>query len=204
MKTVKLSKQSSQCLKVLLIDPMIAQTSPLRRALIENNYEIVEQTTESTRIYEHVIRNSPDVIMISMNTPDQNTLKELSKLKEQHPLPVIVFAEKDNPNMIQQVIKAGVNAFIVDDIQIQRLPSIVNIAIARFNEQKTIEQELSSVKNKLADRKILERAKGLLMAQKNMSEEQAYNSIRKMAMDKGQPMTSIAENLIDAFKLLNE
>jgi response regulator NasT len=188
---------------VLLVDPLRAKPSLLKRALIENDYQIVEQTTDITQISNHVDLHKPDIIMISMDAPDTLILKKISELRQQKPLPVIFFAEKDAPHMTQQVIKAGVNAFIVDDIQIQRLPSIVNIAIARFNESQSLEQELNTVKTKLADRKILERAKGILMAQKSMSEEEAYNSLRKMAMDKGQSMAIVSENLIDAFKLLN-
>lgn len=204
MKSAKINSQQNPLARVLLIDPMRTKSSLLKRALLENDYQIVEQVTDIEQLANRIDHYKPDIMMISMDTPDSMTLKKISELRRQHPLPLIVFAEQDSPHMIQQIVKAGVNAFIVDDIQIQRLPSIVNIAIARFNEQQSLEKELTSVKTKLADRKILERAKGLLMAQKNMGEEEAYNSLRKMAMDKGQSMATISENLIDAFKLLNE
>jgi response regulator NasT len=204
MKTEKVNNQQEPLPRVLLVDPMHVKFSLLKRALIENNYQIVEQITDITQITNHIDRHKPDIIMISIDAPDLVTLKKLSELRKHKPLPLILFAEKDTPHMIQHVIKAGVNAFIVDDIQIQRLPSIVNIAIARFNEQQNLEKELSTVKTKLADRKILERAKGILMSQKSMSEEEAYNSLRKMAMDKGLSMATVSENLIDAFKLLND
>jgi len=204
MKSAKTNPQQKPLTRVLLIDPVRTKSSLLKRALVENDYQIVEQITDITKLADRTDYYKPDIIMISMDAPDSITLKKMSDLRQLHPLPVIVFAERDSPHMIQQVVKAGVNAFIVDDIQIQRLPSIVNIAIARFNEQQSLEKELTSVKTKLADRKILERAKGLLMAQKNMGEEEAYNSLRKMAMDKGQSMATISENLIDAFKLLND
>jgi response regulator NasT len=204
MKIRKISTLQTPSVKVLLVDPLHCKSSLLKRALLENEYQIVEQITDITNIADRLSTHKPDIMMISMDTPDTTTLDKMSELRQLHPMPVIVFAEKDSPHMIQQVVKAGVNAFIVDDIQIQRLPSIVNIAIARFNEQQKLEKELNTVKTKLADRKIVERAKGLLMAQRNINEEEAYNSLRKMAMDKGQSMANISENLIDAFKLLND
>jgi response regulator NasT len=204
MKIVKINNQQTPLAKVLLVDPINNKPSSLKRALVENYYQIVEQTVDITRIADLVDQHKPDIIMISMNAPDTITLKKMSELHQRKPLPVIIFSEKDNPLMIQEIVKAGVNAFIVDDIPTQRLPSIVNIAIARFKEQQRLEKELNTVKTKLADRKIVERAKGLLMTQRNINEEDAYNSLRKMAMDKGQSIATVSENLIDAFKLLND
>ena len=187
--------------RALLVDPVHSRSSLLKRALTENEYHIVEQVTDVTQIVERTESHQPDILVVGMDLPDDETLHQMVELRKRHPLPVIVFAEKDTPQMIQKVVAAGVSAFIVDDIQVQRLPSIINIAIARFKEQQSLVKELNITKTKLANRKILERAKGLLMSQKGMSEDEAYTSLRKMAMDKGKSIVSVSENIIDVLKL---
>ena len=148
--------------------------------------------------------HEPDILVVGMDLPDEDTLKHLVALRERYPLPVIVFSEKDTPQMIQKVVSAGVSAFIVDDIQVQRLPSIINIAIARFKEQQGLIKELHQTKTKLAERKVLEKAKGLLMKQKGISEDEAYTSLRKLAMDKGQSIVTVAQSIIDVLSLFEE
>jgi response regulator NasT len=190
--------------QVLLVDPLSSRSSLLKRALKENAYSVVEHIVDVTKIVEKTDFYQPDILVVGMDLPDEETLRQLVELRLHQPLPVIVFSEKDTPQMIQKVVKAGVSAFIVDDIQVQRLPSIINIAIARFNEQQGILSELSETKSKLAERKILERAKGLLMAQKGMTEDEAYTSLRKMAMDKGQSIAAVSESIVDVLKLFEK
>lgn len=195
---------SSKKERALLVDPLGSRASLLRRALRENAYPIIETVTNVSLMLKKAEEHEPDILVVGMDLPDEDTLQYLVSLRECYPLPVIVFSEKDTPQMIQKVVKAGVSAFIVDDIQVQRLPTIINIAIARFHEQQGLIKELNTTKTKLAERKILEKAKGLLMKQKGLSEDEAYTSLRKLAMDKGQPIVKVAESIIDVFSLFDE
>jgi response regulator NasT len=188
--------------RALLVDPLDSRASILRRALHDNDYVIIDKVNDVSLMLEKAEKHDPDFLVVGMDLPDEDTLKHLVQLREHYPLPVIVFSEKDTPQMIQKVVKAGVSAFIVDDIQASRLPSIINIAVARFHEQQGLIKELKSTKTKLAERKTLDKAKGLLMKQKGLSEDEAYTSLRKMAMDKGQPIVNVAESIIDVFSLL--
>lgn len=190
--------------KVLLVDPVDSRASLLRRGLRENNYHILETLVDVSRIVTTVEEHEPDILVVGMDLPDEDTLQQLVDLRERMPLPVIVFSEKDAPYLVQKVVKAGVSAFIVDDIQASRIPSIVNIAVARFHEQQGLLKELKHTKDKLAERKILEKAKGLLMKQKNLTEDEAYTSLRKMAMDKGQAIVDVAQSIIDVLSLLED
>lgn len=189
--------------RVLLVDSQSSRAALLKKALLDNDYEIVEQISDISGMVYAVERHTPDFLVLGMDVPDARVLNEMIALKNEHPIPVIVFAEKDTPHIIEQVVRVGVSAFIVDDIQAQRFPSIINVAIARFNAQQGLLQELQETKSKLAERKILDKAKGLLMEQKGMTEEEAYSSLRKMAMDKGQPIVAVAESIIDVFRLLD-
>ncbi len=190
--------------RALLVDPLDSRAALLRRALRENAYPIIETVTEACLMLAKAEEHQPDILVVGMDLPDEDTLQQLVELRERMPLPVIVFAEKDAPPLVKKVVKAGVSAFIVDDIQAQRLPSIINIAVARFHEQQGLIKELNSTKTKLAERKTLEKAKGLLMKQKALSEDEAYTSLRKLAMDKGQPIVKVAESIIDVFSLLGD
>ena len=194
----------SQKERALLIDPLDSRAALLRRALRENAYPIIETVTDACLMLEKAEEHQPDILVVGMDLPDEDTLQQLVELRERMPLPVIVFSEKDAPPLVQKVVKAGVSAFIVDDIQPQRLPSIINIAVARFHEQQRLIKELNTTKTKLAERKTLEKAKGLLMKQKGLSEDEAYTSLRKLAMDKGQPIVKVAESIIDVFSLLGD
>lgn len=198
----KHSSSTKQALKALLVDTSDARGALLNKALRDNDYHIAEHIHDISALVYAVERHQPDFLIMGMDLPDQRVLDALIELKHSHPLPVIVFAEHDTPQIIEQVVKVGISAFIVDDIQAQRFPSIINVAIARFRAQQGLLEELEATKTKLAERKILEKAKGLLMKQKGLTEDEAYSSLRKMAMDKGQPIVAVAENIIDVFQLL--
>jgi len=197
-------KTQDDKVSILLIDADSSRASLLRRTLIEYGYNVIGKLTDAQNLVEQVRHYSPDLLVIGVDLPDELTLENLSQLNQQAPRPVVVFAEKNAPKMIQSAVKAGVSAYIVDNIQPQRFRSIIEIAMARFNEFNGMRIELEDTKSKLADRKLLERAKGLLMEKKGISEPQAYQQLRKMAMDKGVTLSLVAENIIDVFEMLDQ
>ena len=188
--------------RVVLVDADAGRSSLLRRALEVNGYELVGRLNEVGQMLAMVLSAQPDFVVLGIDSPDQSSIQQLVALKEQAPLPIIIFSEQGSPQIIQKIVQAGVSAFIVDDIQPRRLPSIIAIAVARFQAQQGLIRELEATRSKLADRKILDRAKGLLMQQKGISEDEAYRSLRKMAMDRGQPIVQVAETVIDVLQLL--
>ncbi len=191
-------------IRVVLVDMDDSRAGLLRRSLIEFELDIVAERRTVSHIDEVVQRFRPDALVLGIDMPDDDTLYTLAELNKTHPCPVVMFAEKDTPQCIQKVVKAGISAFVVDDIQPRRLPSIINIAIARFKAQQLVNEELEAARSKLAERKVLEKAKGLLMSKKGYSEDEAYKNIRKMAMDKGLTMGAVASNVIDVLSLLEE
>src|SRR3990167_8445334 len=188
--------------RVVLVDADAGRSSLLRRALEVNGYELVGRLNEVGQMLAMVLSAQPDFVVLGIDSPDQSSIQQLVALKEQAPLPIIIFSEQGSPQIIQKIVQAGVSAFIVDDIQPRRLPSIIAIAVARFQAQQGLIRELEATRSKLADRKILDRAKGLLMQQKGIRSEEAYRSLRKMAMDRGQPIVQVAETVIDVLQLL--
>ncbi len=187
--------------RVLLVDSSDSRSSVLKKALRDNAYEIVEQVRDVRQMTRAVKQHEPDFLVLGIDHPDRETIQQMVLLKEHYPLPVIVFAEQDTPQAVEEVVRAGVSAFVVNDIQPQRFPSIISIAVARFHTQQGLLKELETTRSKLAERKVLDKAKGLLMAHKGISEDEAYRSLRKMAMDRGQPIAAVAENMIDVLRM---
>lgn len=186
---------------VLLIDANPSRKSILKRALRDNEFHLIKHISSTENLLSICSHNCPDIIVVGIDLPDADTLNDLSKLNTVHPHPVVMFAEKDTPQIINKAIKCGVNAYIVDDIQPQRIRSIITVAIARFQEHQKILDELKQTKDKLAQRKILEKAKGMLMTYKNMDEETAFSTIRKMAMNKGITLAQTAEAIIEVLSI---
>lgn len=189
---------------VLLIDKNSSRISLLNRALLEFGYEVVEKLADTNELLSRIDKIKPDIVVIGIDSPDKITLQNLASLHREKPHPVVVFAEQQTPKIIEQAVKAGVSAFIVDDIQPHRITSIISVAIARFKEQQIIRNELEQTKKKLADRKVVDKAKGILMAEKGYNEDQAYQCLRKMAMNKGLSLALVAENIIDVYSLMKK
>jgi len=188
---------------VLLLDMDMHRSSVLRKALLDAGLCISDRIQDSSKMLACLDRHNVDCIVAGVDLPDQQTLDNLSLLTQHKPMPIVMFAEQDTPQIIQKVVKSGVNAFIVDDIQASRIRSIVELAIARFKEKQALLNELHVTKHKLEERKVLDKAKGLLMTKKGCTENEAYTSLRKMSMDKGLPIATVAQNIIDVMELVD-
>lgn len=188
---------------VLLVEEKISGNSILKKALLDFKYSISQHITAEANLVEYLENYSPDILVMGIDSPTQKTLNELAEITQLSPLPIIIFAEQDTPTVIQTSIKAGVSAYVINEIQPQRLKSIITVAQERFKEVQALRNELENTKAQLESRKLIERAKGLIMQQKNISEPDAYNMLRKLAMDNGQPLAIVAKNIIDVCHLLS-
>lgn len=188
---------------MLLLDADKFRASLLARELSSLGYRLVANLRSSEHLLKEIDSTAPDIIVVGLDLPDDAILETIASLQALQPHPVIMFAEQDTPQIISKVVKAGVSAFVVDDIQPERINSIINIAIARFHEEQRLRDELAKTKNQLNERKVVDKAKGLLMAKRSISEDEAYKLMRKMAMDKGLTLTAVAENVIDVMNLMS-
>ncbi|MDD2762149.1 MAG: ANTAR domain-containing protein, partial [Methylomonas sp.] len=144
----------------------------------------------------------PDAVVLNLYSPTEAVLNMMLALNQQCPVPVIMFAEDQQTETINKVIKAGVSAYIVEGLEPRRVKAIIEVAIARFNEQKALKDELQKTKNQLEDRKLIDRAKGILSQSKGYSEDQAYHALRKLAMDRKVSLGEMAKNVIAMAELL--
>ncbi|WP_257255213.1 MULTISPECIES: ANTAR domain-containing response regulator [unclassified Endozoicomonas] len=189
---------------VLLIGDRSSRLSVLNRALNEFGYEVIERQEQNEDLLTLVSSLLPDILVIGLDKPAPSLLEKLALISKASPLPVVMFVEQTTENIVQQAIRSGVNAYIVADLQPQRLKTIIDVAVARFQEYQSLKDELVQTRSRLEDRKILDRAKGLLMTRQGISEDLAYKKLRKMAMDNGKTVAAVARNVIDVFNMLEE
>ncbi len=148
-------------------------------------------------------RYQPDVIIIDLDSPDRDTLEQMRTIHRDQPRPIVMFAEDDDSGTINQAIKAGVSAYIVDGLEGKRVKPVIEVAIARFREYQALREELATVKDSLEERKLIDRAKALLIKRQGMSEEQAHQALRKLAMDQGKKLGEAARNVIAIMDILS-
>lgn len=189
-------------IKVLVIDDTPGRGAILEQALIDAGCEVLERLSTSQNMLQKVEALQPDVILIDIDSPDRDTLESLDQMNQAAPRPVVMFAENSDASMTEKALKAGVSAYVVDGLQASRVKAIMDLAIARFREYKALKDELSATRNELAERKIIDRAKGILMKRKQLDEQQAYQMLRKLAMNKGKRLADVASELIDMAELL--
>jgi len=190
-------------ISVLLIEERIKSNSPLRNALVDFNFQITKQLSFEDNIIKEIELCNPNILILATDLPSDKMLKDLAEINQLLPLPIIIFAENDSPNVIQVAIKSGVSAYVVHEVLPQRINSIISVANERFKSVQALRDELKHTKNQLEGRKYIERAKGYIMQQRQISEHEAYADLRKMAMNQGSPLATVAKNIIDVCELLS-
>ena len=189
-------------LRVLLIDDGARHIPLIRDELTRLGYMVVGVIDSATLIHECVVQLSPDVVIVDSESPTRDTLEHLAALSASNPRPVVVFTDTDSHDPLQQAMKAGVSAYVVDGLHPRRLAPVLQVAIARFAQDKALRAQLDEAHTQLAERKLIERAKGILMSRGACSEDQAFGQLRKLAMDRGQRLGQMAERIIEASELL--
>lgn len=188
--------QSNDRLRVLLIDRDPTRAHVLEQALRVDGHQVVGHGDSTLRLYAEVERLQPDVIIIDTESPDRDTLEHICLLSERTPRPVVLFTDEDDRSVIRAAVRCGVTAYIVDGLAAERVVPIVQVAVARFEDYQSVKSERDEATQKLAERKVIERAKGILMSKRGMTEDEAYHALRKMAMEKKLRMGEVAERVI--------
>ena len=191
-------------LRVLLIDDGAHRVALIRNELTRQGHEVVGVIDSAIVVHECVTRLAPDVVIIDSESPSRDTLEHVATLSVNNPRPVVVFAEDDSDEPLQHAMQAGVSAYVVAGLQPHRLASVLKVAIARFEQDKSLREQLLQAESELSSRRVVERAKAILMQQGGLSEDAAHKQLRKLAMDRGEKLVPLAERIIDAHELLKK
>ncbi len=190
-------------LSILLIDENVDRAKEVIAALEESRYQVRHLASPSTALLKEVDAWQPDVIMIDTESPSRDMLESLHMISSYSPKPVVMFSEAEDEEMINLSVKSGVSAYVVGDPDSARIRPILDAAVARFNEYQRLKEELVQTKGELEARKLIDEAKRLLMDVKGISENDAFHSMRKTAMDSGQKMEDVARTVISMMKNMN-
>ncbi len=189
-------------LRVLLFDRNDERAEVVEHALSASGHTVVGHAESTLGLYEQVGKLQPDVIIIDTESPDRDTLEHICLLSERTPRPVVLFTDDDDHSVIREAVRSGVTAYIVDGLAPERVNPIVQVAVARFDDYQSVKTERNEAQAKLAERKLIDRAKGILMQKRGVSEDEAYHMLRRLAMEKNLRMGELAERLISMSELM--
>jgi len=191
-------------MRVLIVDESGERAALLREALTSSGHEVTASLSSPLELLRAVETLLPDVIVIDTESPTRDVLEHVVMVSQSSPRPIVMFATDSGGEMIREAVRAGVSAYVVDGLDSGRVNSIVEVACARFDEFQRLKLELADANLKLAERRLVERAKGLLMQARSISEDEAYHALRKLAMSKKLRLGDVAQQLIDSAGLLGK
>ena len=192
-----------QCdLNILVVEPDGAKASEITDALQEGGWGNVTVIASASALQHMLTLQDPDIILIDLENPDRDTLEHFSLVSNARNRPVAMFVDQTDEAMTQTAISAGLSAYVVKGLQKDRIKPVLETAIARFKMVTKMQSELDAAKQALVDRKTIDRAKGLLIRARGISEDEAYTLLRKAAMDQGRKVIDVASALVTTAELL--
>ena len=203
-------------LRIVVVAPDLAITNPddqhaarlaarsrmLRIGLLENNYNLVAAIPADTFPAERLAQLQPDLIIVDSESEARDALEHVVLATREAPRPIVMFTNDEDTTHVKDAVAAGVCAYIVAGLAPQRIRPILDVAMARFAHEQALRAELADARTELQDRKAIDRAKGLLMQRQGLSEQAAYEKLRKTAMDKGLKLGEVARRMLDMVDLL--
>jgi response regulator NasT len=174
----------------------------LRIGLLEAGYDIVASLPPDMYLPERIAQLQPDMIIVDAESDARDVLEHIVIATRDERRPIVMFTESEDTESMEAAMAAGVSAYIVAGLQGERIKPVLQVALARFKREQKLLDELSDTKSKLAERKVIERAKGLLMERQRFTEEQAYQKLRSMAMSKNLKLSEVAQRILDVEDLL--
>lgn len=189
-------------LRILVVEADIEKARNIMDALRDAGWANVRTLARVSQLEHEVKDFDPDIVLIDMANPDRDTLEHISAVSDTNARAVAMFVDQTDPDLTRAALAAGVSAYVVDGLHMNRIKSVLETAIARFQIMRQMRAELGAAKQALEDRKTIDRAKGILMRQRSLSEDEAYKLLRKAAMDQGRKVIDVAQALVTAAELL--
>ena len=189
-------------LRVLIVDESAERAEAVASGLVADGYAVVGIVPNPVDIVALVRSCGADVIVCDLDHASRDAIDAMRALHQDEPRPVVMFVDRTDPGATQAAMEAGVAAYVVEGLSPSRVRAVIDVAVARFQSHQALRAELAEVRSALHERKLVERAKGLLMQTRKMSEEDAYRTLRRLAMDQGKRLVDVAANVVAMEKLL--
>jgi response regulator NasT len=187
--------------KIVIVDESPIRAAILEEGLREAGFTGVVHISEMQSLLARIYALDPDVILIDLENPSRDELEQMFQVSRAVKRPIAMFVDQSDTASIEASVDAGVSAYIVGNLQKERIKSILDLTISRFNAFARLQNELDRAKSALEERKVIDRAKGILMKAKNLTEEQAYALLRKTAMNENKKIAEVAQSVITAAEL---
>ena len=189
-------------LKIVIVDENPTRAGVLEHALQEAGHTHVVRLDETSHLIARISGLDPDVVLIDLGTPSRDKLEQMFQVSRAVKRPVAMFVEESDKAAVEAAVEAGVSAYVVGTLHKERIKTSVELCVSRFNSLARLRDELDRARNALEDRKVIDRAKGILMKAKNLPEDAAYGLLRKTAMNENKKMAEVAQSVITAAGLL--
>jgi response regulator NasT len=189
-------------LRVLLVDERADRARDLARTLEDSGCQVVAQLSGPVDLHDTLRAVQPDVVIVDMDSPDRDTLEDMQRITSEQPRPIVMFVDESDSESIRTAVRAGVAAYVVKGASPERIRPVLEVACARFEEFQALRDELARAQSTLAERKVIERAKGILMQKRGFSEDAAFAALRRMAMNQGIRLVEVARHVLAAAEVI--
>ncbi len=189
-------------LTILVIDDNPVRSAILEEGLREAGHVNVVRLDTTHELLRRIWQIDPDVVLIDLADPSRDVLEQMFQVSRMVKRPIAMFVDQSDTSMIEAAVDAGVSAYIVDGLKKERVKPILDMTVSRFNAFDRLSRQLDEARSELAERKLIERAKGILMKSRGIAEEEAYGMLRKTAMNEKKKLSEIAQSVVTAAQLL--
>ncbi|WP_375314596.1 ANTAR domain-containing protein [Bradyrhizobium sp. A5] len=193
---------AEQSPKIVIVDESPIRAAILQEGLREAGFTQLVHISEMQSLLARIYAVDPDIILIDLENPSRDVLEAMFQVSRAVRRPIAMFVDQSDSASIQASVEAGVSAYIVDGLKKERIKPILDLCVSRFNAFAKLQEELERTKSQLEDRKIIEKAKGILMKVKGLNEDEAYVLLRSTAMREKKKIGEIAQSIITASEML--
>jgi response regulator NasT len=193
---------AEKTLRILIVDQNLMRASVLEEGLREAGSFDVVVVRDMQNVLRRIVDAEPDVIFIDLENPNRDVLEQMFQVSRSVHRPVAMFVDSSDTSMIEAAVEAGVGAYVVDGLRKERVKPILDMCISRFNAFSRLREELDQTRQALEERKLIDRAKGIVMKQRKLTEDAAYELLRKTAMSSNMRLADVAQSVITAAQVL--
>ncbi len=183
-------------IRIMLVDDQSERAASVEEKLTAAGFVVLSRLPSATGLLFQIEQHQPDLVLIDLQSPGRDVLESLSVVNHYNPKPVVMFTREDDPSYIEEAVDAGVTAYLMDELDTQRVKPIIDLAIAQFKHYQSLRTALNEAQTKLESQSVIEKAKKLLMNQHKIDEEKAHKTLQTLSMDTNQSLPQAAKAVI--------